>query len=171
MATAAFIVAAAVAAVAAGASAYMQSQQQQAAARAQRNQARFQEESEKQQAEAARKQVRLRAQRFLNAQAAKAGAAGVVAGEGSLLVNQLEAASLAQYEEDLAAFGHELQSTTRGFEARLFKAQERSIRSNRGISTGLAFTGSAVQSFASFSRGTPSGTTLATQFQGSGDLF
>ena len=88
------LVAAAVAAASAGAQMYMQSEAQAAQASQQRKMAEWQQQAEADQAEAARKQVRLRAQRYLNAQASKAGGAGVVAGEGSLLVNQLEAASL-----------------------------------------------------------------------------
>src|SRR2546422_9798072 len=127
----------------------------------------WQQQAEADQAEAARKQVRLRAQRYLNAQASKAGGAGVVAGEGSLLVNQLEAASLSQYEEDLAAMGHEINSKTHGFEAKLFRQSQNRIESNEWIGVGIAAGSSAASSLASYGfkqkdTSTP-GKTVATQ--------
>lgn len=165
MATAAFIVAAVVAAVAAGASAYMTVDAQKDAAKQQRKMSEWQQETEAKQAEASRKQVRLRAQRMLNAQASKAGGAGVVAGEGSLLADQLEAASLAQYEEDLAAYGHELAGQTRGFEGKLFRATEKKLARTQWVGTGLAVAGSASSSASSYYGGRSSGTgqTVATQ--------
>src|SRR5262245_59382580 len=136
--TAAIIAAAAVAAVAAGASAYMASENAARQAKARKNMADWQQKVEDQQADAARKQARLKADRMLNAQASKAGGAGVVAGEGSLLTDQLEAASLAQYEEDLAAYGHELNSQTHGFESKLFGDEYHHIKSQQPYAVGLA---------------------------------
>ena len=178
MAVAAIIIVAAVAAVAAGASAYMASENAQAQAKAQRNMADWQEKVEEQQAEAARKQVRLKAQRMLNAQASKAGGAGVVAGEGSLLTDQLEAASLSQYEEDLAGYSHELGAQTHRFESKLFRNQLNRIKSQEWIGVGLAAGGSAASSYSSYlnrtggsgnGSGTGStGTTVATSGAGGG---
>jgi hypothetical protein len=164
MAIVAAVIVAAVAAVAAGASAYMASEQQAQAAKTAKKQARWQQEVEQwnkdakmKEAEAARKQQRLKASRLLNAQASKAGRAGVVAGEGSLLANQLEAASLAQYEEDLAAYEsevgaqvHGIRKTTAGFEESIFKGQEKSIRQNQWIGVTLATVGSAASSYSSY---------------------
>jgi hypothetical protein len=156
--TIAAVVAAVVAAAAAGASTYMASEQQAQQARDQRKMADWQQRVEAEQAEAARKQVQLRAQRHLNAQAAKAGGAGVVSGEGSLLIDQLEAASLSQYEEDLAAYGHQMNSATHGFESKLFKRRESEIRANQGWQVGLATGSSLLSSYSSYS-----GKTIATQ--------
>src|SRR5262245_25907440 len=167
--TIAGIVVAVVAAAAAGASTYMASEQAASQARDQRRRAQWQQKIEEDQAAAARRQVELRAQRHLNAQAAKAGGAGVVAGESSLLVDQLEAASMSQYEEDLAAFGHELASKTHGFESKLFKRQERDIRATEpysiGISAGVAGASSYYGSMSKSSTPKGSGTTVATQKQ------
>jgi hypothetical protein len=146
------IVVAAVAAVAAGAGAYMQAEEAKAQAKSQRRMAEWQQEVEQQQSEAARKQVRLKSQRFLDAQASKAGRAGVVAGEGSLLESQLEAASLAQYEEDLAAFTHELGAKTHGFEAKLFRNQQKRIQANQWVGVTLATASSAASSYDSYNR-------------------
>jgi len=103
MATTAIIIAAAVTAVAAGAGAYMQSESAAAQVKAAERRSDWQQQVELQQTEVARRQVQAKTHRMLNAQASKAGNAGVVAGEGSLLTDQLESASLAQYDEDLAA--------------------------------------------------------------------
>jgi hypothetical protein len=96
--------------------------------------------------------VRLKAQRLLNAQAAKAGKAGVVAGEGSLLINQAEAASLAQYEEDLAAYGHELQANMHGYQSRLLKANAPGA-GTMAVETALAAGSSAASSYSSYGYG------------------
>jgi len=171
MATTAIIIAAAVAAVAAGASAYMASEAAADQAKSQKRMADWQEKVENQQAEAARKSVRLKAQRMLRSQASKAGGAGVAAGEGSLLTNQLEAASLSQYDEDLAAYSHELAGQTRGYESKLFKHQLSRIESQKWLSVGLASASSAASSYSSYSsKGssggqtttTPKGSTVAT---------
>jgi hypothetical protein len=170
------IIAAVVAAVAAGASTYMaseaaaeQNREQSRMAKRQAEVAQWQKEVEEQQAESARKQTRLKAQRMLNSQAAKAGAAGVVAGEGSLLVNQLDAASLAQYEEDLAAYGHklnaqgaEITSESHTFESRLFKARASNIEANMPLNVGLSAAAAGASSYASSYKGS-SGSTVATQ--------
>jgi hypothetical protein len=159
MAVAGAIIVAAVAAIAAGGSAYMQSENAAAQARDARKRADWQRTVEEQQAEAARKQARMKAQRHLNAQAAKAGGAGVVAGEGSLLVDQLEAASMAQYEEDLAAYGHQLGAQGHGFESKLFKTQESRITGTMPYAVGLS-AGSAAAS--NYPRSN-TGTTVATK--------
>jgi len=170
MAIVAAIVVAAVAAAAAGYSAYANSEQAAYAAKQQRKMSEWQQQVEEwnadvaeKEAEAARKQARLKSQRLLNAQAARAGRAGVVAGEGSLLVSQMEAASLAQYDEDLAAFskkleakGHRINATTSGFEGSLFKGQEKYIRSNQWIGVTVATASSAASSYQGYQRKTTS---------------
>ena len=134
----ALIIAAVIAAAAAGASAYMASEE---AARQQRQQAKMaqmQEEAEANQALAARKNSRLKSQRMLRSQASKAAGSGVVAGEGSLFANQMEAASLSQYEEDLAAYGHEITSGLYGYQAKLFKSNAKRIASRAPYTSALA---------------------------------
>ncbi len=88
--------------------------------------AQLQEQAELANAEAQRKNSKLKSQRFLNSQASKAAKSGVVAGEGSLFENQMEAASMSQYEADLAAYGHEISSNLYGYQAKLFKSDARS---------------------------------------------
>jgi cell division protein FtsL len=141
----------------AGTSAYMQNQNAQAQAKSQRKMAEWQQQVDEQQADAARKQVRLKAQRMLNAQASKAGGAGVVSAEGSLLENQLEAASLSQYEEDLAAYNHELSSQTHGFEGKLFRNQEKRLKDQAWLNVGLATTSSLAGSASSIASSYGSG--------------
>jgi len=148
MATVLVILAAAavVSAAAAGYSAYAANEARQDAAKQNKKVARWQQEVEEAQSQAARKQVELKSRRFLNQQSARAGGAGVAAGEGSLLVNQMEAASLAQYEADLAAYGHDLSAQTHGFESRLFKRQQvraqNSMYAEVGVATGGSLAGS-----------------------------
>jgi hypothetical protein len=155
----AFIAAAVVAAVVAGTGAYMASEARQQQVDDQKKMSRWQQDVEEQQAAAVRKQVRLKAERHLNAQAARAGGAGVVAAEGSLLVNQLEAASLAQYEEDLAAYGHDLSALTRGYETKLFKNQARRLRSTQYAEVGLSAAAAGSSAYASGIGSTPKSTT------------
>jgi sortase (surface protein transpeptidase) len=141
--------------VAAGASAYMQSESSAEQSRNQKKAAEMQAQAEQAQGESARKNARLKAQRHLNAQASKAGGAGVVAGEGSLMVNQLEAASLAQYEEDLAAYGHEISSNLYGYQANLFGHQARR-QSGMSVPLGLLAAGSsAASSYAGYQAKSP----------------
>ena len=74
---------------------------------------------------------------------------------------------MSQYEEDLAAMGHEINSKTHGFEAKLFRQSQNRIESNEWIGVGIAAGGSAAASLASYNRkdtSTPnSGKTVATQ--------
>jgi hypothetical protein len=175
MAIVAAVIVAAVAAAAAGYSAYQQSEAQAYQAKQQKKMAQWQQQVEEwnadladKEAEAARKQARLKSSRLLNAQAARAGRAGVVDGEGSLLVSQMEAASMAQYEEDLAAFGkkmeakgHRINATTSGFEASLFKGQEKYIRRNQALNVTVATVGSLASSYGSYSGGGSSSGTKA----------
>lgn len=150
----------AVAVVAAGAGAYLQSEAAADANRQQKRSAELQADAEQKQGEAARKNARMRAERHLRSQASKAGGAGVVAGEGSLLALQMEAGSLAQYEEDLAAFGHEIRSNLHGFEAKLFGRQAR-INSSQSLTLGLLAAGGTAGAGAGKLGG--SGKTAATQ--------
>jgi len=63
--------------------------------------------------------------------------------------------------------GHEINSKTHGFEAKLFRQSQNRIESNEWIGVGLAVAGSAAASLASYNRkdtSTPnSGKTVATQ--------
>jgi hypothetical protein len=181
--TIAGIIAVVVAAAAAGASAYMASEAQADAAREQKKMARrqaevadWQKKAEEQQAEAARKQARLRASRILNSQASKAGAAGVVASEGSLLTNQMEAASLAQYDEDLAAYSHrlnaagaEITADTHRYESRIFGARAANIKANQWLNVGISAAGAGASAYTSSGMGrSGGGGTVATQTQQTG---
>jgi hypothetical protein len=168
--TTALIIAAVVAAAAAGAGMYMQSEAQAAQQRSAAKLARLQEEAELANAEAARKNSKLKSDRFLRSQMSKAGKAGVVAGEGSLFVNQMEAASLAQYEEDLAARGHEIDSRRYGYEAKLFNHGARATMARAPYS---ALVSGAAAGFGTYSAGGGSygfgsGSTVATQRSASG---
>ena len=134
----ALLIAAGIAAVAAGTAAYLQSEEAARQRRSAAKMAELQQQAEDANAEAARKNSRLKSRRMLNAQASKAGGAGVVAGEGSLFVNQMEAASLAQYEEDLAAYGHEINSNLYGYQSKLFKNDARRIQGSAVYTSLLA---------------------------------
>jgi hypothetical protein len=122
----AIIAVAAVAAVAAAAGTYMQMQAQADSQRAQAKMAKYAAEQERQAGEARRKMVKARAESLLESQASKAAASGVQAYESaSLLENQLEAAGLAAYEADLAAYPHELASARESYTSRLLKRAAR----------------------------------------------
>jgi hypothetical protein len=147
---------------------YMQSEQAAEQAKQEKKRADWQQQVEAQQSDAARKQARIRSQRRLDAQASKAGGAGVVAGEGSLLVDQLEAASMAQYEEDLAAYSHDLNAKTAGFESKLFKQRYQTIKAYQPWEVGLTTLSTGVSTYYGMSsKSGGSGKTVATQKQGS----
>ena len=143
------IIAAVVAAGAAGYGAYASNEAAQDQAKAQKRAARQQAEAETAAGEARRKQARMKYERFRDTQRSRAGAAGVVVGEGSLLEGQMEAAQLAQYEADLAAYGHELSSQRASFEEKIFGWRARKLADSQYMNTGIAVGSSLASSYLS----------------------
>lgn len=178
--------AAAIMLVAGAISTYMQAQAQAEAQNAQAKAARMEAQyaraaaeveakNQEQTAQAAlasgrarRGQVEAASARLLNAQAAKAGGAGVVAGEGSLLVTQLESGALAEYtaqseeypyrleskrlyaQAEQARYSGALQGNLKDFESSLFKYGAKSTMYYGTIATGLALLGAGSSAYQTY---------------------
>ncbi|MGH6692026.1 MAG: hypothetical protein ACREF4_15260, partial [Gammaproteobacteria bacterium] len=115
-----------------------------------------------------REQVVEQARRMLNKQGSQAGMAGVVAFEGSLLENQLEAASLAEYNAQLAEmeprmdamrlrrggqvaeFRGELSAGLNDFQSKLFRGRASESKTYGGYATIASGAAAGVSGAASF---------------------
>jgi len=149
--TTAAIIIAVVVAAAAGASAYMSSEQAAAQARDQKKASKHKAEAERQAAAARRKHVLWEAGKQQKGLLAAQAAAGVEIGEGaSLLENEMEFASAAEYDAQLSEFPHLLNSAQDDYTARLFGRQADRIKSMQGVTTGLAVTSSLASSYGAY---------------------
>ena len=189
-----------VAAVAAGASTYMsmeaQAQAEEQQARAAKTQAAYARRAAEQEAadqeaaahnaeeagKARRAQVEEAARRHLMRGAALAGGAGVVAGEGSLLAGQLEAASLIEYQAQLAEhepkmeawadrvgadraiFRGELSGGLNDYQASLFKQRASNTRFYGTIATGVNAVGAGANAYTSYARSNPGSSPVAENY-------
>lgn len=143
------IVAAVVAAAAAGYGSYASSQAAAQNARMQKKAAQLQAEQEAAAGEARRKQIALKHKRFAASARARAGGSGVFVGEGSLLEGQMEAANLAEYEAQLAAYPHELASQRASFESKIFGVQQRRAEDSALSGAVISGVGAGASSLAS----------------------
>lgn len=146
------IAAAVVAAAAAGYGAYSQNEAAQQQAKAQKRAARQNEEAEAAAGKARRKQAEAKYERYRDSQRSRAGAAGVFAGEGSLLEGQMEAANLAEYDAALAEYPHQLAENRANFEKKIFGWQARNLASTQLTGTVIATGSSLASSYGSVAK-------------------
>jgi hypothetical protein len=149
--TALIIAAVVVAAAAAGTGAYLSSEQAAAQARDQMKASKHKAEAERQAAAARRKHVLWEAGKRQKGMLSAQAAAGVEIGEGaSLLENEMEFASAAEYDAQLSEFPHLLNSAQDDYTARLFGRQADRIKSMQGVNTGLAVGSSLASSYGAY---------------------
>jgi hypothetical protein len=154
------IVAAVVSAAATAYGTYAAQQAQAQQAKAAQRAAQMQADAEAAAAEARRRQKKAEAERFLRSQLSRAGAAGVQIGEGSLLEGQMEAASLAEYEANLAAYPHVLSSQRESYRSKIFGLEARRASSGALLNSAIAGFSSLAASYGSFSPLLPSSSSL-----------
>jgi hypothetical protein len=147
-AAAVMVIAAVVAAGVAAYSTYNQIENQKEQARAEEKARRVDQENALNRAKAQEENSRLRAQRFLSTQKAQMGKTGALAGEGSFLDAELEAASMGEYEALLSGYDSRVEAHRSGYAADLARWQRKRLDSQQWSSTLVAGIGAGVGSAA-----------------------